>query len=104
MERELVTSRATAQASGSATEVLIDVVRLDVKGVTSSLLEPGSSVALAADQKTPFAARRTLFPATRKMTDSVENRFVIYLTDPAASMRVRNALSNLIALCEARAG
>ena len=102
MERELVTSRGTLQAAAS--EVQVDVVRLDVKGLTSTLLDPASGVALASDQKTPFAQRRTLFPAVRKMTDSAENRFVIYLAEPGAAIRVRNALTNLIALCDGRPG
>ena len=102
MERELVTSRGTAQAAAS--EVQVDVVRLDAKGLTSMLLDPASGVTLASDQKTPFTLRRSLFPAARKMSESAENRFVIYLTDPGAAARVRNALANLIALCEGRPG
>ena len=100
MERELVTSRAAVQA----TEMLLDIVRFDVKGLTSGLLDPASGVTLASDAKTSFASRRTLFPATRKVTESAENRFVIYVADPAAAARVRNALANLIVLCEGRAG
>ena len=102
MERELVTSRGVSQAAGS--EILVDLVRFDVKGLTSTLLDPAAGVTLTSDPKTPFAVRRTLFPAVRKETESVESRFVIYLTDPGAAARVRNALANLIALCGGRPG
>jgi hypothetical protein len=104
IEREVRTTRGPAPSPGTATEVLIDVVRFDVKGLTPGLLDPGPGVTLASDPKMPFAARRSIFPAVRKMTESAENRLVLYLGDPAAALRVRNALANLIALCEARAG
>jgi len=61
---------------------------------------PASGVTLASE-KTPFATRRTVFPAARKFSESTENRFVIYLADPAAAGRVRNALVNLIVLAKA---
>jgi len=102
MERELVTSRA-APGTAPPSEVLLDIVRFDVKGLTTGLLDPASGVTLASE-KTPFATRRTVFPAARKFSESTENRFVIYLADPAAARRVRNALANLIVLCEGRPG
>jgi S1-C subfamily serine protease len=104
MEREVVTTRGSASSTSTATEVLIDLLRFDVKGLTPGLLEPGPGVTLATDPKTPFAARRSLFPAVRKFTESTENRFVIYLTDPAAALRVRNAFSNLILSCGGSSG
>ena len=103
MERELVTTRGAAPAATTSTEILVDVVRLNVRGLSSSLLEPGSGVTLASDPKTPFASRRTLYPAARKVVESAENRFVLYLADPEAAFRVRNAFANLISLCENRA-
>ena len=104
IEREVLTTRGPPPSPSTATEVQIDVVRFDIKGLASGLLDPGPGVTLASDAKTPFAARRSLFPAVRKMTESTENRFVVYLSDPGAALRVRNALSNLISLCEARGG
>lgn len=104
IEREVVTTRGPAQSPSMSTELLIDVVRFDVKGLTPGLLDPGPGVTLSSDPRTPFTARRSLFPAIRKMSDSAESRFVIYLGDPAAALRVRNALSNLILSCGPRAG
>src|SRR4029079_615475 len=52
MERERVTSRA-APGTARPSEVLLDIVRFDVKGLTTGLLDPASGVTLASE-KTPF--------------------------------------------------